>query len=259
MSPFRQRDTPWYCVAAATFVGGTMAELATIPICSLKTIVQTSSLSVRQAILSVGCSDPVDVVKFSARVACRNLWRASVPAVFAQALSISSKLVGYTVFREILPPSVPNAACGAIGGILGGFVAYPADVWKNYRQRGVEMHHELIRLGPRMLYRGFSKGIVKNAILYAMLFPCYEFYRRKLPDQPAASAVLTTLTITAILQPFDAMKVRQAAGMLPIGTRHLSDAFRVLYKGCTLHLLRSIPHFAISMTITEHLLSRWKK
>lgn len=124
--------------------------------------------------------------------------------------------------------------------------------FKNYQQRNNNSFFADLRnniLGT--MYKGYSQSIMKNVLLYSSLYPIYDFYKSNISSNPLIVSPLTTLTVTLYLQPVDYIKVNIMAGNKII--------IKDLYKGMSLNLMRSIPNFMITMTITEYILSKINK
>lgn len=210
-----------------------IAEVITLPICTIKTNYQVSKqVSLPNIIKRIYCEFGI-----------LGFYRATTSAVVSQTVSTTSKFTFYQLIKEYRltkDNDIPNNMInGAAGGILGSLFAHPIDVLKSYQQRSAPFTPTL-----RNFYSGYSQAILKNILLYGALFPVYDFYQTKFQNI-YISAPLTTITITLYLQPIDYIKQNLIAKTKP--------EFRNLYKGVSLNLLRSIPHFVITMTLTEQI------
>lgn len=79
---------------------------------------------------------------------------------------------------------------------------------------------------------GYSASILKNMVLYSILFPVYDYYKIKFDNQIMTS-VCTTLTCSLIVQPVDYYKTVLMSG----------NKFKDLenpYRGFSLMVSRSI-------------------
>jgi hypothetical protein len=233
----------------ANSIGVISAEFLTLPICTLKTIYQTQldkKLSIKDTAKKIykerGLSGYYDA-KFS--------------AISSQTLSTVSKYAFYQMIKKYrnTPENdiLNNSINGCIGGVLGSIISHPFDVLKNYNQRGDNNFLKDVKSNSiKTLYKGYSQTIIKNVLLYSSIYPIYDFYKSKIPDKSYITAPLTTLTITMYLQPIDYLKVNIMAG------NEVKFNFRDLYRGTSLHLMRSIPHFTITMMITESIFDKLK-
>ena len=80
-----------------------------------------------------------------------------------------------------------------------------------------------------------------------MLFPVYDFYKSYMTNTFIAST-LTSITCSLITQPLDYYKTVLMSGNKFTGWVNP-------YKGYSLMISRTIPHFMISMTITDYVKS----
>ena len=226
----------------SSVIGTLIAEIITLPICTIKTVYQnnksfTFSSTVRYIYEMNGM---------------RGFLSASIPAVISQIVSTSSKYTIYEKLKDIRHTETSNiysnSINGAISGILGSILTHPVDVWKNFNQRGQLYYRHLKsftsvkEILTKGLYVGYVGSLSKNIVLYSMLFPLNDFYKSKF-DSIYISAPLTTLTVSMVIQPFDYYKVVKMAGNRP------SHPFR----GFNLMIARSIPHFMITMIVTDYL------
>jgi hypothetical protein len=93
------------------------------------------------------------------------------------------------------------------------------------------------------IYTGFSSSIYKTTVLYSCLFSIYDFYKNKTNSIYIASFA-TSITVSLIIQPFDYYKTIA----INKNTEHF---LKNVYRGYFLMTCRSIPHFMITMIITE--------
>jgi len=228
-------------------VGVTAAEIITLPICTLKTIYQTQneSLSIKNTITKI--YKDRGIIGF---------YDAKYTAILSQTLSTVSKFGFYQIIKDYRKTQnndiLNNSINGAIGGILGSLLSHPIDVLKNYQQRNNNQYFtDLKKNIIGTLYKGYTQSILKNILLYSSLFPIYDFYKSNISTNPLIVSPLTTLTITLYLQPIDYIKVNLIAGNKIL--------IKNLYKGMSLHLMRSIPHFMITMTITEYMFNKFQQ
>ena len=219
-------------------LGTLTAEILTLPICTVKTIYQNNKLlSIYQTINLI--------IKNSGY---KGFIQASLPAIASQIISTSTKYSFYTIIKEKRKTKstdlLSNSINGMLGGVLGSIFSHPVDVWKNYLQRNEVFNWKSLNL--KLYYQGYSASIYKNIVLYSCLFPIYDYYKTKF-NSIYISSICTTLTVSLIIQPFDYYKTVKMAG---INNKILLKDFS---RGFGLLLARSIPHFLITMTITEKL------
>jgi hypothetical protein len=217
-------------------VGTLCAELATLPICTIKTVYQNSTQTTK----------PSDVVLqiYRNHAGVRGFFQASVPAVLSQVISTASKYHFYHMFKSIRQTNaedlVSNSLNGMAGGLLGSVLTHPIDVWKNHIQRGQRFPWQK---GMRIWYQGYTGSIAKNIVLYSCLFPIYDYYKLRIEHQ-AIAAVATTLTCSLLVQPVDYYKTVLMAGNRFTG-------YMNPYRGFTMMVSRSVPHFMITTYVTE--------
>ena len=225
-----------------SLIGTLVAEIITLPICTVKTVYQnnTSINSIRFVIKDI-----------YAKLGLRGFIQASPYAIVSQLISTSTKYTFYHKikdFRKTEPNDIfSNSLNGMAGGVVGSLFSHPIDVWKNYAQRNQIFNFKSFDL--KLYYQGYHASIYKNCVLYAILFPAYDYYKTKF-DSTIVCSVLTTLTVSTIIQPFDYYKTVKMAGnnvKISIG------GLKSFGRGFGLMMSRSIPHFLITMSITEKL------
>ncbi len=155
-------------------------------------------------------------------------------------MSTSSKYTFYEIIKNYRNTQkndlLNNSLNGICGGLFGSVFSHPFDLWKNYKQRNQSFDFK----NYKIYYQGYSGSILKNIVLYSCLFPIYDFYHNKFNNNYIA-APLTSITVSTIIQPFDYYKTIKMANNK--GTN--------FFRGYTLMIARSIPHFLITMEITN--------
>ena len=224
-------------ISSATFI----AEITTLPICTIKTIYQNNTdLNTRQTIQKIYSENKL-----------KGFFNASKPAIISQIISTTSKYIFYKKIKDIRNTNsndlINNSLNGALGGVLGSLITHPFDVWKNYNQRNLNywifLKNNNINFKTfitKKIYPGYLANIYKNILLYSFLFPLNDFYKNKF-NSIFISAPLTTLTVSIIIQPIDYYKTVKMAG-------NKSSNF---FRGLHLMIARSIPHFLITMILTD--------
>jgi len=218
-------------------IGSACAEMLTLPICTIKTIYQTQTVT-KQTPLQIASN-------LYQTKGIKGFFQASFPAIISQVLSTSSKYYLYHAIKDYRKTEdsniISNSINGGLGGLGGSLLSHPFDVWKNHLQRGQTLSNFRIKT----LYSGYSGTIAKNILLYSMLFPVYDFYKLHITN-PLIASVFTSVTCSLVTQPLDYYKT-----VLMTGNKFAGWANP--YKGYSLMLSRTIPHFMISMTITDNI------
>lgn len=221
----------------SSIIGTGCAEIITLPICTIKTVYQNSD---EKKITTI-------IKQIYNRSGYIGFFQASLPAISSQILSTSTKYYFYNVIKEKRGTDskdiMSNSINGALGGILGSLFSHPFDVCKNYIQRNEKFN---IKINIKTLYQGYSASILKNIVLHSSLFPIYDYYKIKFDDNQILASICTTITCSLIVQPVDYYKTVLMTG------NNFTD-FRNPYRGFSLLLSRSIPHFMLTMCVTEYI------
>lgn len=228
----------------SSVIGTLVAEIITLPICTIKTVYQNNPThkSIKYTIK--------DIYK---NVGLKGFVQASPHAIISQLISTSTKYTFYHKIKEHRKTKTDdifsNSLNGMLGGVIGSLFSHPIDVWKNYSQRNQIFNWKSMDL--KLYYQGYKASLYKNCILYAFLFPTYDFYKTKF-NSVVISSVLTTLTVSTIIQPFDYYKTVMMAGN---DVKFKFNAVEMIKfgRGFNLMLMRSIPHFLITMSVTEQI------
>jgi hypothetical protein len=218
-----------------SLIGTFCAEILTLPICTIKTVYQSNNnLTVKQTIQQIYKQNNY-----------KGFVNASFPAVISQLLSTSSKYTFYEILKKHRNTHTNdlfnNSLNGILSGLAGSILTHPFDVWKNYKQR----NETFIITNYKSFYKGYSGTVYKNIVLYGCLFPIYDFYKSK-TNSVLLSSIATSTTVGIFVQPFDYYKTVKMSGVK-------YDLVYNFYKGYFLMLSRTIPHFMITMTVTEYL------
>lgn len=236
-------------------IGTFVAELITLPICTIKTVYQNNHTFTI-----------LDTYKhiYNNHHSYRGFFQASSPAIISQIVSTSSKYSAYEFIKNIRTKNVVeeekdhkmilfnNSINGIVGGLMGSLVTHPFDLWKNFVQRDesyinhLQKHRKNIKsFIHNGLYQGYSGSIAKNIVLYASLFPLLDYYQSLTPHFWLVSFG-TTLSVSLLIQPFDYYKVVKMAN-------NKEKIIKNPFRGFTLLLVRSIPHLFITMSLTKFL------
>lgn len=219
-------------------IGSGVAELITLPICTLKTVYQnTNSNSILATMYNI-----------KSKYGIRGFYNGSMAAIFSQVLSTSTKYTWYQTLKNIIPNIF---VAGVMSGILACSMTHPIDVVKIHVQMNTPLIPEIRKHGPLLFYRGFSKTLVKSSIGSGLFFPLYDFFKKR-TDNYITASLFSALISTTILQPVDYMKIRHIYGLPFFSGWHPKPYF----KGLSLNLGRVVPHFIITMSIIELLIPR---
>jgi hypothetical protein len=225
-----------------------IAEIATLPICTVKTNYQNNiNYNVKTTIKNIYNIDGVS-----------GFFKASSPAIISQVLSTSIKFSLYEKIKKNRKTEQKdifnNSLNGMVSGILGSLITHPIDTWKVFTQQSqsysnhikslIKDQQDKVRLVKNLVtkgfYPGFAGSIGKNIALYSTLFPINDFYKSQF-NSIYVSAPLTTITVSLFVQPFDYYKVVKMTGGHP----------KYFFRGFWLMLARSMPHFTITMVLTD--------
>jgi hypothetical protein len=232
-------------------IGTSLAEIVTLPVCTLKTNFQNgSSKSIVETAKSMYISGGIKM-----------FYRASYPAVVSQVFSTSSKYVLYRYLDEnsILVnksdkscSQIHNFSCkvlnGMTAGIMSSLITHPVDTIKIHMQMNTPFVPQLKIHGLKLFYRGYSKTLSKICVSSSLFFPLYDFCNEKIHNPIIASAISASIA-TTLMQPLDYLKTRHIYGsVLYQGWNPL-----IYYKGLSLNLARTVPHFIIVMTTIDFL------
>jgi hypothetical protein len=218
-------------ISSATLV----AELATLPICTIKTNYQNASLKHPTTINQT-------VKNMIANSGYRAFWSATGTALCSQMLSTSIK---YVLYKEIDRKINNPLLSGLSAGIAASLITHPIDLIKVNKQMQTEFLPKLKATGPKIFYQGYSKTFLKYSVGGICFLPIRDKLIPYIGNGWASfsSAVISTI----ITQPFDYMKIRQTYG-LPFFSGYNPISY---YKGLSLNLLRVVPHFTIMMMVAD--------
>jgi hypothetical protein len=206
--------------------GTLIAETLTQPLCTIKTLYQTTP----SATGWLPC----------ARTLYREsgVWgfiRSSPLATCSQIIASSTKITCYLGLVDAVGDQVPKPALGAVAGALGGLFSHPLDVLRIQVQRG-----DGLKFSAARAYRGLRYTLQKNVLVASILFPTFSALKSR-DHGTITSAVGASLLTTLIVHPVDLWKTQRVAGV----------ALGGLYRGFTLNLARVLPHFVLTMVVME--------
>jgi hypothetical protein len=222
-------------------IATTIAEIITLPICTVKTNYQNGSFSsIKTTIKTLYNQHGISV-----------FYRASIPSIGSQVFSTTSK---YVIYRNLEDNKYFNKFTnGLISGVISSIFTHPMDFIKIHKQMSSPLLPELIKSGPLLFYRGYSKTISKISVGSLLFFPLYDtfylYFNKGGINGALLASVSSAITSTLIIHPIDYLK-----------TRHIYDQKLyqginpyLYYKGLSLNLLRIVPHFTIVMTVIDFL------
>lgn len=219
-------------------IGTGVAEILTLPICSIKTNYQVGNDTFRQV-----------VTKIYRGAGVRGFYSASAPAFFAQVTNASFKYTGYNFLKETT--GLPLPVCGLMAGLTVSIFTHPLDFVRISWQRQVSVSEEIRQNGLRVIYRGYTKNIVKVLVGATTYLPIYDKLHQ-FGLNTFQSALGSAVISTTIMQPIDFAKTVHTAGF---NWRRCS--LREYFRGYHINMMRIIPHFMIMMGTTEYLKSRF--
>lgn len=240
-----------------------IAEFITFPICTTKTRHQTGD---KKANIRTTFSSIFKEEGF------RGFYKGLFPGMISQTYSTSSKYFFYRYLNNHVQltgrKNVDRVANGIVGGVMATTVSHPLDVFKVRMQNsrlpvGNPKFSKLservnlrelkgTQLFTKFFYLGYTKTLSKSFVGSCLFFPMYDNFMERTKN-PVIASFCTAVVSTSIMQPIDYLKVRQIS-KLPF-----YDGFdpRTYYKGFSLNLLRTVPHFTIVMTLTEYFQKRF--
>lgn len=221
-----------------------IAEIATLPICTLKTTYQNTDKS----------TTIINTFKHMLKTnGIKGFYNASFWAMSSQILSTSSK---YTLYRRIEKEMPNKFVAGATTGVISTLLTHPFDAIKIHFQMQTSFFQELKKHGVKLFYRGYSKTLTKGIIGTSLYLPLFDTINNKLQNdhtnhnsfKTTVAAMITGIVSTTLVHPIDYMKTRQVYGLKHF---HRFTDFKNYFKGLSLNLMRVVPHFAITMTFIE--------
>lgn len=203
-----------------------IAEVLTLPICTIKTVYQnTSSNSIIETANEI-----------YRRNGLKSFYKASVPAISSQMFSTSSKFVFYRKLEDLQLPHSNKIVNGIIGGVASSLLTHPLDAVKVHLQMNTSFAETLRKTGLSLFYRGYSKTFSKVLVGSALFFPLTDYSRVLTNGNVMLASFLSGTISTLIIHPIDYLKTRH------IYNQPLYQGLnpRIYYKGLSLNLLRVV-------------------
>ncbi len=215
-----------------SFLSTIIAESIMLPITTIKTVYQTTK---NKSILHT-------TKNIYQQRGIKGFYRSAFPSILSQSISTSTK---FMVYYSVVKCGGDNLFCNILSSLLAGIVAcsvvHPINVIKQHQERGLSFIERLNVVGPKLFYRGYTKGLLLS-ILLTLSFPVYDQCKKNIANTFLAAAV-ASIIITTLVQPIDLLKIRGIAAKRGY-YRH--------YRGFHINLVRSVPHFVITMSFIEY-------
>lgn len=209
----------------------TCAEILTLPICTIKTNYQTNYQT------NYHKGGIIKTVKNIYQIrGLKGFYSASIPAISAQVISTAGK---YTLYRVGTSNNFPKVLSGIGAGIIVSTITHPFDFLRISLQRDDPIVWESI-------YRGYSKTLIKVTIGSSLYLPIYDIIKSYI-DNVFVASLTSAIISTTLIQPFDYIKTRNIAGL----NWYQGSNPLIYFRGCSLNLLRVVPHFITVMCLTE--------
>lgn len=222
----------------SSIIGSCVAEIATLPICTIKTVYQTTGLSIVNSTKKIYGNN--GMVSF---------YNASIPAVSAQIFSSTYKLTLFNYLKTKYNISEPKKLIyiGIFTSLTCIFFTHPMDYCRIMLQNNNKIDFNISIV--KDVYRGFSPNICKAIIGGAMFLPLRETLKNKLPlIESWKIGIFTAIISTLVMHPFDFFKT------FLIGNSSGSKVpFRNPYRGLSLNLTRIVPHFVIMTEVADRI------
>lgn len=223
----------------SSIIGSCVAEIATLPICTIKTVRQTTGLSAINSVKKIYNSH-----------GWKSFYNASFPAVSAQIFSSTYKLTmfNYLKTKYNIVDSKKLIYIGIFTSLTCIFFTHPMDYFRIMLQNNN-------RINLKEIYRGFSPNICKAIIGGAMFLPLRETLKNNLPlVQSWKIGIVTAIISTIVMHPFDFFKtfmIGNFAGDNADANAKAKIPFRNPYRGLSLNIARIVPHFVIMTEVAD--------
>ncbi|XWV25230.1 putative oxoglutarate/malate carrier protein [Tupanvirus deep ocean] len=224
-------------------IATTLAEVTTLPICTIKTNYQnTSGITVWKTISNI--------YKTGGLAA---FYKASPPAIASQVYSTTSKYFLYRYLEKSDYAFSNKMINGVISGIASSIISHPIDSVKIHWQMNSPLISAINKNGIGILYRGYTKSFAKTCLGSSLFLPIYDYANNHFRN-PLYASFFSAIVSTTIIHPVDYLKTRHIYG------ESLYQGFNLLayYKGLSLNLMRVVPHFVIIMTTIDFLQNNLK-
>ena len=216
---------------SASIIATTIAEVVTIPICTIKTNYQNSNVGITKLVKNIYYNQGL-----------LGFYRSFLISMSSQVLSTTLKYNGYQYFKTKINY---KPLAGLSAGIISSLITHPIDVVKVHLQMNQPIVPILKENGLSLLGRGYSKSLAKVSVSSSCFFPIYDSLRDRY--DPITASFSSAVITTTLMQPIDYMKIRHIYGL-----KYFNGYNPLLYfKGLNLNLMRVVPHFIITMNVIE--------
>lgn len=231
---FINRIYPITCYASCSCA----AEIIATPLYTIKTIYQTSKTN----------DSIIDIVKLDyKKYGIFGFYNAVFSAIFARFVSSFLKFMIYSeikYYRQTPDNDLFNSMInGCVSGIISSFFVHPIDTMTNYLQRHQPITKDLLK--RNFLYSGFSQTLIRNFLLYSVLFPVFDYTKNLTNNNIILSCLITTGISSSILQYIDLKRTRMMARQF--------KAYVPWWKGLHISYLANATHFTLTMSIMHWL------
>ncbi len=259
------------CTSAA------IAEILTLPIDTIKVHIQAHQpITTRQAIRQIAGQPP----------SLRGFYGAFTPSLLRQTIYTGTRLSLYehmtnTTNITYLPPTnnfYYKMVLGGTCGLVGSLLTNPIDVIKTNSQATLTKTTNLsiardiyYQEGLTGFYKGLRQTAQRSIMISSLQLPIFFTLQEKmetlnlkkyLTTSTTISSLTTTLIVTSIVYPIDMIKTlsmtassSSPASSIPMMINLIKNGGGVksLYRGMSMGLIRSAPHFLITTLCYEHL------
>jgi hypothetical protein len=230
----------FYTIAFSTSI----AEILTLPICTVKTRFQTNLhyTSISQVAKDIYTLEGM-----------KGFYRSSSASLTSQVLTTSLKYTSYQALKKYNGSNtfIANALNGVLGGFITSLIVHPIDVIKINQQMNTFSPRSYMRGGLRTWYKGYTKTIAKNTFGSILFFPIYDTFKSYLHN-PLTASFCTSIIATTLLHPIDLFKTRHIGNQKDVYMiSNSKQPLKALFRGLHINLLRAVPHFTIAMTLAE--------
>jgi hypothetical protein len=210
-----------------------IAEIITLPICTIKTVFQTSNnISYIKIIKSIYLNKGI-----------YGFYNASKPAVASQILSTSLKYSFYQKMKQINNNNTffGNIFNSVTANIFVSLITHPIDVIKINKQ----LYKDNIKYKIKDYYKGYKFALSKTIAGGIIFMPVYDLINNYFKN-PLYAGFLTSVIGTITMHPLDLYKTRCIAN-------NNNVVIRNIFYGLSINLMRIVPHFTIMMTLIDYL------